>query len=313
MIITPPSLAYTTLQQLAIRHAIDHSAGGKLHDKSVEESWEIIKDLALYDNESWKDLRDFAKPVNAISLPQDVSSTSDRCLVELENQVINDQMTGALPSDTVKNPKLNLNPTSLVSSPCPILSIRPMLSKQPENALEDDFKDMHLNLPVLEVLAHAPIYNAILDKYVESLELGKNRSAFIESEMSKKMKNLELFILPCELEDSNPFNTLADLGSCVNLIPLYLFKMLNIRLLEETDNVLGLADGTKAYPVGIVRNVEVYVGKLELLEDFYVIDMEKDPTCPLLAGRGVLATASVVIDCKKFKIALGEGITRSIF
>ncbi|GKE50869.1 hypothetical protein Tco_1486025, partial [Tanacetum coccineum] len=30
---------------------------------------------------------DFAKPVKAISLPQDVSSTSDRRLIELENQV----------------------------------------------------------------------------------------------------------------------------------------------------------------------------------------------------------------------------------
>ncbi|GJR17075.1 ribonuclease H-like domain-containing protein [Tanacetum coccineum] len=45
-------------------------------------------DLALYDNKSWNDPRDFAKPVNAISLPQDVSVTSDRRLIELENQVL---------------------------------------------------------------------------------------------------------------------------------------------------------------------------------------------------------------------------------
>ncbi|GJY78249.1 MAK10-like protein [Tanacetum coccineum] len=47
----------------------------------------LLEDLALYDNESWNDPRDFAKPVKAISLPQDVSSTSDRRLIELENQV----------------------------------------------------------------------------------------------------------------------------------------------------------------------------------------------------------------------------------
>ncbi|GJS59552.1 hypothetical protein Tco_0654336 [Tanacetum coccineum] len=62
-----------------------------------------------------------------------------------------------------------------------------------------------------------------------------------------------------------------------------------------------------------MRNVGVYVGKLKLLEDLYVIDMEKDPTRPLLVGRGFLATASAVIDCKKFKIAIGEGFTRPIF
>ncbi|GKA77419.1 MAK10-like protein [Tanacetum coccineum] len=44
-------------------------------------------DLALYENESWNDPRDFAKPVKAISLPQDVLSTSYRRLIELENQV----------------------------------------------------------------------------------------------------------------------------------------------------------------------------------------------------------------------------------
>ncbi|GKB42774.1 MAK10-like protein [Tanacetum coccineum] len=143
--------------------------------------------------------------------------------------------------------------------------------EEPEQTLEDEFKDLHLNLPVLEVLAHAPLYNVILDKYVESLELG----------------------------DSKPFDTLADLGSCVNIILLYLFKRLKIGLLEETDHVFGLADGTKSYPVGIVRDVEVHIGRLKLLNDFYVIDMKKDLETPLRVGRGFLATANAVIDCKR--------------
>ncbi|GKC01867.1 hypothetical protein Tco_0993477 [Tanacetum coccineum] len=65
---------------------IDQSAGGKLRDLNAEESWALLEDLALYDNESWNDPRDFAKPVKAIALPQDVPSTSDRRLIELENQ-----------------------------------------------------------------------------------------------------------------------------------------------------------------------------------------------------------------------------------
>ncbi|GKA77856.1 hypothetical protein Tco_0784393 [Tanacetum coccineum] len=126
----------------------------------------LLEDLALYDNESWNDPMDFAKPVKAISLPQDVPSTSDRHLIELENQVqrlmeahlapmqpiqvnkitnsyaklskfeanfkqqqsemtnkidtvlksITDRIAGALSSDTVKNPKLNVNTTTSVLS-----------------------------------------------------------------------------------------------------------------------------------------------------------------------------------------------------
>ncbi|GKC00691.1 MAK10-like protein [Tanacetum coccineum] len=81
---------------------------------------------------------------------------------------------------------------------------------------------------------------------------------------------------------------------------------------NSTSPVLS-AHGTKSYPVGIVRDVEVHIGRLKLLNDFYVIDMKKDPETPLLVGRGFLATANAVIDCRKAKKAVGEGITRSIF
>ncbi|GJU33310.1 MAK10-like protein [Tanacetum coccineum] len=69
------------------RRTIDQSAGGKLRDLNVEESWALLEDFALYDNEIWNDPRDFAKPVKAIALSQDVPSTFDRRLIELENQV----------------------------------------------------------------------------------------------------------------------------------------------------------------------------------------------------------------------------------
>ncbi|GJU91385.1 hypothetical protein Tco_1303808 [Tanacetum coccineum] len=66
---------------------IDQSVDGKLHDRNTEESWALLEDLALYDNKSWNDPRDFGKPIKAISLPQDVPSKSDRRLIELEYQV----------------------------------------------------------------------------------------------------------------------------------------------------------------------------------------------------------------------------------
>nr|GEX44061.1 MAK10-like protein [Tanacetum cinerariifolium] len=69
------------------RRTIDQSPDGKLRDRNAKESWKLLENLPLYDNESWNDPRDFAKPVKAIPLPQDVPSTSDRGLIELENQV----------------------------------------------------------------------------------------------------------------------------------------------------------------------------------------------------------------------------------
>nr|GEV73234.1 MAK10-like protein [Tanacetum cinerariifolium] len=51
------------------RRTIDQSAGGKLRNENTKESGALLEDLALYDNESWNDLKDFAKSVKAIILP----------------------------------------------------------------------------------------------------------------------------------------------------------------------------------------------------------------------------------------------------
>ncbi|GKE87006.1 hypothetical protein Tco_1564481 [Tanacetum coccineum] len=66
----------TTSRRISLRSmdslTIDQSADGKLHDRSAEESWALLEDLALYDNKIWNDPGDFAKPVKAIYFPQDV-------------------------------------------------------------------------------------------------------------------------------------------------------------------------------------------------------------------------------------------------
>ncbi|GJV39490.1 MAK10-like protein [Tanacetum coccineum] len=191
-------------------------------------------------------------------------------------KAITDRMAGALLRDMVKNPKLNVNPTTSVLSARSYPTEDPQCSSHP----------------------------------FTSINVVKTCS---KEESYSQKKDTGLFTLLCRLRYSKPFDTLADLGSCVNIIPLYLFKKLNIRLLEETDHIFGLVNGTKSYPVGIVKDVEVCIGKLKLLNNFYVIDMMKDPETPLLVGRGFLATANAVIDCRKANIVVGEGITRLVF
>ncbi|GKA84206.1 hypothetical protein Tco_0805801 [Tanacetum coccineum] len=79
------SEAWTRFKDLLQK--VPHQAGGKLRDRNAKESWALLEDLSLYGNKSWNDLRDFPKPVKAITLPQDVLSTSDCRLIKLENQV----------------------------------------------------------------------------------------------------------------------------------------------------------------------------------------------------------------------------------
>ncbi|GKF07884.1 hypothetical protein Tco_0042108, partial [Tanacetum coccineum] len=66
---------------------IDRVAGGKIRDKNVDESWEIIENLAHYDHEDWNYSKDSIKLVKAISTPSSTSKTPDRRLLELEDHI----------------------------------------------------------------------------------------------------------------------------------------------------------------------------------------------------------------------------------
>jgi hypothetical protein len=97
------------------------------------------------------------------------------------------------------------------------------------------------------------------------------------------------------------------------LLSLSLYNTLKLGKLYETEEIIGLADGSVAYPVGVVKDVLVQIGKLTISADFHVLDMVCDTTCSLLIGRGFLATASAMIDCKESKIAVGEGETWYVY
>nr|GEU77797.1 MAK10-like protein [Tanacetum cinerariifolium] len=179
--------------------------------------------------------------------------------IDIVLKAIIDRIARALPSDTFKNPKLNINSTSSVLSARSYPKVDPQCSSHPSTSI-----------------------NAVRTCSKEASH----------SHTSQLLGNSKLF------------DTLADLRSCVNIIMICLFKKLKIRLLEETDHIFGLADRLKSYPIGIVKDIEVHIGKLKLLNDFYVIDIKKDPETPLIVGRGFLATANVLIDCRKAKIAV---------
>jgi hypothetical protein len=66
------------------KRTIDQAAGGRLRDKDVEESWEIIDELAFDDNELWEVAHVVDSAVNAISLSGGTTHLSEENLFELE-------------------------------------------------------------------------------------------------------------------------------------------------------------------------------------------------------------------------------------
>ncbi|GJU94183.1 reverse transcriptase domain-containing protein [Tanacetum coccineum] len=89
---------------------------------------------------------------------------------------------------------------------------------------------------------------------------------------------------------------LADLGASINLMPLSIWKELNLPALTKTRMILELADRTISTPTGIAEDVFVKVGTFFFPADFVVVDYVADPRVPLILGRPFLRTARALID-----------------
>ncbi|GJU88659.1 MAK10-like protein [Tanacetum coccineum] len=228
-------------------------------------------------------------------------------------KAMNDR-SGALPTDTIKNPKVSVNATSSM------LSYPSCEDPQGSSTTTDSVKSVKscIKSPTSFWKGMPQVKSMAVEineqpKTQEPEETQKDDIHLNHSGLEAPTLNDKLKLGEKGLGDSKPFDTLADLWSNMNLIPLCLYRTLNIGLLEGTNSTLVLADGSKAYPIGLVRNVEVQIGALKLLDDFYVVDMKQDPTCPLLVGRGLLAKARTVTDCSEPKITIGEGSTKSTY
>ena len=100
---------------------------------------------------------------------------------------------------------------------------------------------------------------------------------------------------------------LCDLGASVSLMPNTIFKKLNFGDLSPTRVSLQLADRSIRFPLGVLEDVPLQVGKLTIPCDFFVMEMPEDVHTPIILGRPCLATAGALIDVKRGKLSLNVG------
>ncbi|KAJ8899464.1 hypothetical protein K2173_018438 [Erythroxylum novogranatense] len=145
-----------------------------------------------------------------------------------------------------------------------------------------------------------------LDNFA-TVALTKECSSILQNKLPPKLKDPGSFTIPCHFGDSNVFQCLCDLGASINLIPLSLYNRLRIGELKPTTISLQLADRSIRYPIGIVEDLLVKVGKLIIPTNFVVLEMEFDLQVPKILGRPFLATGGALIDVTEGKLTLWVG------
>ncbi|XP_042022985.1 uncharacterized protein LOC121770298 [Salvia splendens] len=171
----------------------------------------------------------------------------------------------------------------------------------------DIFRKVHVNIPLIEALQQMPKYAKFLKEViaqktswgqVDTINLTENCSALLQRKLPAKLKDPGSFTVDCLIGGYKVENALCDLGASINLMPLSVFKQLNIGTLKPTSATLQMTDRSVAYPEGIMEDLLIKVGEFIFPVDFMVLDMEEDKGVPLLLERPFLATSKANINVK---------------
>ncbi|GKC36968.1 reverse transcriptase domain-containing protein [Tanacetum coccineum] len=194
------------------------------------------------------------------------------------------------------------------------------LRKEKMKAQYGKFLDMiravRINVPLVDVLAGIPNYGKFLKELISNKHkieqisaafLSNESSAILQNKVPPKLGDPGSFLIPCNFNKTFSCNALADLGASINLIPYSLYEKLYLKTLMPTKMSVRLADRSFQYPVGIVENMLVEVGKFTFSADFVILEMKEDRKVPLILGRPFLHTANAVIRVKQKQLNLGVG------
>ncbi|XP_010556514.1 PREDICTED: uncharacterized protein LOC104825822 [Tarenaya hassleriana] len=177
-------------------------------------------------------------------------------------------------------------------------------------------KKMEITMPFHEAILQMPSYAKFLKDILtkkrvvekETVALSTEISAAItRHELPPKMSDPGSFSIPCKLGNIEIDRARCDLGASVSLMPLSIYKKLNIGELKPTRMALQLADRSIKYPAGIVEDVPLKIGGFYVPVDFVVLDMDEDSKVPIILGRPILCTADAIVHVRAGRLTMKIG------
>ena len=147
------------------------------------------------------------------------------------------------------------------------------------------------------------IVDALMQSYEEKLELKVSipRKFYDEWEPTIKIK----------IKD-HEFYALCDMGASVSTIPKTLCDLLDFRNFDDCSLNLHLAEKTKKKPMGRINDFIIVANRNYVPRYFIVLDIDCNPSCPIIPGRPFLRTIGAIIDMKegniRFQFLLRKGM-----
>ncbi|XP_022931555.1 uncharacterized protein LOC111437701 [Cucurbita moschata] len=134
--------------------------------------------------------------------------------------------------------------------------------------------------------------------------LNEDCSAILKNKIPLKEKDFGSFIILISIGGKKLGRALCDLGSSINLMPLFIYKKLGIGEARPTTVTIQLADRSLTHPEGNIEDILIQVDKFIFLADFIILDYELDHDVPIILGRSFLKTRRILVDVHKGTIML---------
>nr|XP_016454650.1 PREDICTED: uncharacterized protein LOC107778843 [Nicotiana tabacum] len=275
------------------------------------------------------DIAKLANQVNKITMQQ-AQQMQQQLQTEfnnLERQVgqvastQNARPNGALPSDTEKNPVEKVQAINLRSGKAlKEMPPKKFVSKEvferlvPQPEVEAEKKD-DKHRQEIEYLRDIVANKRRLTEF-ETTALTEECSARVQSKLPPKLKDPGCFTIPLAIGKHEVGRALCDLGASTNLMPLSVFKQLDLGAPMPTTITLQLADRSLVVLEGIIEDVLVRVGKFILPANFNIPDYMADEEVPIILGRPFLSTGGALIDVREGKLNMrvhDEEITFNVY
>src|SRR3954470_23842428 len=147
------------------------------------------------------------------------------------------------------------------------------------------------------------IVDALMQFYEEKLELEVYIPIKLYDEWEPNIK--------IKIKDYECY-ALCDFGASVSTIPKTLCNVLGFRDFDDCSLNLHLADSTIKKPMGRINDVLIVANRNYVHVDFIVLDIDCNPSCPIILGRPFLRMIGAIIDMKegdiRFQFPLKKGM-----
>src|SRR3954463_984888 len=175
------------------------------------------------------------------------------------------------------------------------------------------FKKLEINLHFFEALENMPLYKKFMKEVISKKKQVGDETKIVTEKCGRvsparkipiKKKDPGVVAIPCTINDRVFKKVLIDSGSSVSLMPLSIFKKLEIGKISESETKLQFADHTIKNSYGIAEDVMVEIDKFVYPVDFHIMDIPENEETPILLGRPFLLTSRCNLDIEKGELVV---------